>query len=214
MKYTVQYQRSIPYSINEVYRTVSTKYTVQYQRSIPYSINKVYSTVPTKYSVQYQWSIPYSTNEVYRTVPMKYTVQYQRSIPYSTNEVYRTVPTRTVTTKCTVQNPRCIPYCINKVYRIVLPEYTIPYLNSTPQGPTAIPPRHGQFQLISPLGRIRPGGPSSSTFSRDTCTTTNQSINQFDRSIDPLARGWCVEPWIQIKKDDLLHVLSYSSFFI
>lgn len=28
--------------------------------------------------------------------------------------------------------------------------------NSTPHGPVAIPPKHGQFQLISPLGNIRP----------------------------------------------------------
>jgi len=34
--------------------------------------------------------------------------------------------------------------------------------NSTPQGPVAIPPRQGQFQLISPLGRINPGDSSSS----------------------------------------------------
>ena len=35
-------------------------------------------------------------------------------------------------------------------------------LNSTPHGPVAIPPKQGQFQFISPFGRMRPGGSSSS----------------------------------------------------
>jgi hypothetical protein len=47
------------------------------------------------------------------------------------------------------------------------------YLNSTPQGPTAMPPRQGQFQFISPDGRIRPGGESSSADSSTICINRN-----------------------------------------
>ena len=36
-------------------------------------------------------------------------------------------------------------------------------LNSTPQGPVAIPPRQGHSQLMSPLGKTRPGASSSSS---------------------------------------------------